>query len=83
MTAKMQAPISIDLKIKITNDDQIGEVTIGMTLGRFATEQELRDRVAKFEKEEMPEGFRMMSKREWFNSIFGQARDEDDDDGSP
>ena len=82
MTKKLQAPISVDLKIKVTNDAQIGEVTIGMPLGRYITEQELRDRVAQFEKEEMPEGFRMMNKREWFNSVFGQCREEDDE-GNP
>lgn len=43
MTTKLQAPITIDLKIKITNDTQIGEVTIGMPMGRYITEQELRD----------------------------------------
>ncbi|MDH5857757.1 hypothetical protein E8K88_01435 [Lampropedia aestuarii] len=83
MTAKLQAPITVDLKIKITNDTQIGEVTIGMPMGRYITEQELRDRVAQFEKEEMPEGFRLMNKREWFDSVFGLCHDGEDDDGNP
>lgn len=75
-----QAPIEIELKINITDGSgKIGTVTIGMALGSYPSEQELRDRVAKFASEEMPSGFRLMNKREWFNNIFGQCRDEDED----
>lgn len=83
MTDKLQAPIEVELKISITNGEgKIGTVTIGMGNGSYPAEQELRDRVAKFVSEEMPEGFRLMTKREWFNNLFGQARDEDED-GNP
>lgn len=79
MTAKMKAPIQIDLKIKITNGSQDGVVTIGMGHACFPTEQEFRDRIAKFADEEMPDGFRLMTKREWFNSLFGQCAEQDED----
>ena len=78
MTQKPQAPIEVDLKISITDGvGKIGTVTIGMGHGAYPTEQELRDRVAKFESQEMPDGFRMMTKREWFNNLFGQCQDQD------
>ncbi|WP_227472696.1 hypothetical protein, partial [Delftia acidovorans] len=48
MTAKMKAPIQIDLNIKITNGSQDGVVTIRMGHACFPTEQEFRDRIAKF-----------------------------------
>lgn len=80
MTQKPQAPIEVDLKISITDGvGKIGTVTIGMGHGAYPTEQELRDRVAKFESQEMPDGFRMMTKREWFNNLFGQCQDQDGD----
>lgn len=80
VTQKLQAPIEVDLKISITDGiGKIGTVTIGMGRGAYPTEQELRDRVAKFASEEMPDGFRLMTKREWFNDLFGQCRDQGDD----
>ena len=80
VTQKLQAPIEVDLKISITDGvGKIGTVTIGMGHGAYPTEQELRDRVAKFESQEMPDGFRMMTKREWFNNLFGQCQDQDGD----
>ena len=80
VTDKLQAPIEVELKINITDGKtKVGTVTIGMGNGSYPTEQELRDRVAKFASEEMPDGFRLMTKREWFNSLFGQAREEDDE----
>lgn len=83
MSEKLQAPIEIELKIGITNGKgQIGTVTIGMGHGSYPTEQDLRERVAKFASEEMPDDFRLMSKREWFNNLFGRCRDEDDE-GNP
>ena len=80
MTQKLQAPIEVDLKISITDGiGKIGTVTIGMGRGAYPTEQQLRDRVAKFASEEMPDGFRLMTKREWFNNLFGQCQDQDGD----
>lgn len=80
---KLQAPIEIDLFIFITNGESTGKVTIGMTKGAYCTEQALRERVAKFEKEEMPEGFRLETKREWFDRTVGKVFDGADDDGKP
>lgn len=80
MAVKLQAPIELELKISIINDDgQQGVATVSMARGRYADEAAIRECVAKFEREGMPDGFRLMTKREWFNSIFGQAREEDED----
>ena len=81
---KLQAPIEVELKIEITDGKhKSGTVTIGMGLGHYPTEQEFRDRVAKFEAEEMPDGFRLKTKREWFDNLVGKAYDGEDDDGNP
>lgn len=79
---KLQAPIEIEIKIAITNGEgTTGTVTMSLPKGRYPTEQEIRECVAEFESEKMPEGFRMQSKREWFNGLFGQCREDDDEDG--
>ena len=80
MSVKIQGPIEVEIKVSITDDEgRHGIATLSMTNGRYPTEQELRNAVAKFEKESMPDGFRMMTKREWFNSVFGQCIDQDED----
>lgn len=76
---KLQAPIEVELKVSITDGVRHGVVTIGMPLGQYIDAGQLRARVEKFNAEEMPEGFRLMTKREWFNSKFGQVREEDED----
>lgn len=81
--AKLQAPIETELKISITDGERLGVVTIWMGVGRFITEQDLRDRLAKFVAEEMPDGFRLQTKREWFDNKFGQCFDGEDEDGEP
>lgn len=81
--ANAQGPVEIDLKLHITDGIQFGEVTIGMSIGHYSDEQSQRDRVAKFVAEEMPEGFRLMSKREWFDMKIGKAYDGQDEDGNP
>lgn len=80
MTQKMHAPIEVELKIKITDGKgKNGVVTIGMGHAYYPTEQEFRDQLEKFVNEDMPDGFRLMTKREWFNSLFGQCAEQDED----
>lgn len=81
MQVKIQGPIEVEIKVSVINaEGHHGEATLGLTKGRYPTEQELRNAVAKFEKESMPDGFRLMTKREWFNSIFGQCHEEGEDE---
>lgn len=76
----LQAPIEVEIKISIKHDNGAqGVATIGMPVGRYPTEEEIRARVAQFAEKEVPDGFRLMTKREWFNATVGQAREEDDD----
>jgi hypothetical protein len=76
---KIQGPVEVELKISITNEEQHGVVTISMGKGRYPTEGELRERVVQFENEEMPTGFRLMTKREWWDSVCPPSYDEDED----
>ena len=81
----LQAPIEVQLAISIINDEtgQAGVATFTMPAGRFHDESSQRAQLAEFEKNHMPTGFRLMTKREWFNSKFGRCMDEVDEDGNP
>lgn len=81
MTVVLQAPITVQLSISIVNDttNQEGEATFSLPRGRFHSEDELRKALKDFEQNHMPEGFRLMTKREWFNTTVGQMPEVDDD----
>lgn len=68
---KIQGPVEVEIKLHIINgEDEIhGEVTIGMGRGIYPTEEQLRARVEKFATEEMPAGYRLMSKQEFWNTL--------------
>ena len=84
MELQLQAPITVQLEIGVINDANgtKGLATFAKGKGRFLTDQELRGVLADFVENHMPEGFRLMTKREWFNEEVGQAV-EMDDDGDP
>lgn len=81
--ARLQAPIECVMKVSIVSDDQSGTVTIGLGKGRIPTEDEVRQVLKRFEAEQMPPGFRLMTKREWFDGVLGEALDGVDEDGEP
>lgn len=62
-------PAEFEMKVFITNDetDQHGRATITLGALEYPSKERIRDRIAKFEKEELNgalEGFRLMTKRE-------------------
>lgn len=68
-------PAEFEMKIFVVNDEtnQTGRVTIGLGLCRYPTKEIVRDRIAKFEAEELKdslEGFRLMTKEETFTTIM-------------
>lgn len=81
----LQAPIEVQLAISVINEStgQMGVATFSMPSGRYHDEASQRAQLAEFEKDHMPEGFRLMTKREWFNSKFGRCLDEVDESGTP
>lgn len=66
---KIQGPVEVELKIHITNGEMSGVATVGMGVGKYPTDQELRDRVEKFAAEEMPDGFRLMERPEYWGFV--------------
>lgn len=79
---KIQGPVEIEIKVYITDGKRRGSATIGMGLGSYSLdEQRMRDRVQKFVDEEMPDGFRLMTKREFFDNKVVPPIPAEDDDG--
>lgn len=77
---KIQGPIEVEIKVSVTNDEGMtGIVTIGLGVGRYPSEAEMKEAIQKFERESMPEGFRLMTKREWWDTVCPPAYEEDED----
>ncbi|MNK70393.1 hypothetical protein D3C87_898110 [compost metagenome] len=63
-------PASIDVLVYITDGaNQQGTATVSFKPGKEITKQDVRDAVAALERDSMPEGFRLMTKREVWNWI--------------
>lgn len=78
---KIQGPIEVELKVNVTNGEGVdGVATIGLGKGRYPSEEEMREALATFERDNLPEGFRLMTKREWFDTVIPPTY-EDDEDG--
>lgn len=77
---KIQGPIEVELKVIVTNGEGVqGVATIGLGKGCYPSEEEMRQAVANFERESMPEGFRLMTKREWWDTVCPKIYEEDED----
>jgi hypothetical protein len=74
---KIVAPIQVEMKVSITDGNVQGVATIGFTAGCFPTEVDMREVLDKFERENMLEGFRLMTKREWWDTICPPRHEED------
>lgn len=65
----LHGPVSLEMDIYITNDEQTGVVTVDVgERGRYASQAYLK---GEFDKvvAELPDGFRPMNKREFFNAL--------------
>jgi hypothetical protein len=77
---KIQGPFEFDIKVSITNGDGVnGVVTISLGKGCYPNEAEMREAIAKVERETLPDGFRLMTKREWWDTLFPPTYEEDED----
>jgi hypothetical protein len=74
-------PVDVELKVHITDGKQRGVATIGMGHGQYPTPEALRQRVAEFARDEIPEGFRLMTKREFWDVLFPPYYADDEDGG--
>lgn len=75
---KIQGPIAVSIEVSITDGKRAGVATIGLGKGHYPTDADMREAVAKFERESMPEGFRLMTKREWWDTVLPPTYEEDE-----
>jgi hypothetical protein len=70
MDYQIHWPASIDVLIYITDGDhQQGTATVSFKPGKEITKQDVREAVAEFERDNMPPGFRLMTKPEVWDWI--------------
>lgn len=79
---KLQGPVIVEIKVGITNGEDSGEATIRLGHGTYPSEAEMRHAVDKLAAFQLPAGFRLMSKREWWDTIV-PPQFETDEDGEP
>ena len=79
---KLQGPIEVEVKVAITNGEDTGVATLGLGKGAYPNEDEIRKAVSDLEKE-LPEGFRLMNKREYWDAIMPPPQQELDEGERP
>lgn len=62
---KMQAPVTVDIRIGITNGQKVGEAVISMPVGMIPTAEAIDQAGRDFELNDLPDGFRLMNKAEF------------------
>ena len=69
---KIQGPVQVKIEVRIIskNGKQNGVATLPMNCFAYPTKEELKKEVARFAENEMPKGFRLMNKKEAFNSAW-------------
>ena len=74
---KVYFPANLNMELMLINEEaeQVAEVTIGLGFGKPATLENVRERIAKFESEELEAlapGFRLPNRREFIERKFSE-----------
>ena len=78
---KLQAPVQVEIKVHITDGESSGVATLTVGAGLYPSEEAIRNAVANFERDNMPDGFRVMSKREFWDELVPPTVEYDEDTG--
>ena len=79
----MNGPAEFNMEVFVINEEkgQTGKVTIGLGVFEYPTPEKVKDRIAKFENEELQtlgEGFRVMDKREAWDLVMQERTGQSD-----
>ena len=66
----LHGPFEIDVRVAITDGKSVGEATVTAKRGHYPEPSEIKASVDAV-LAELPDGYRAMTKREWFDSIYG------------
>jgi hypothetical protein len=73
MSTKFKAPIEANIEVWITDGKRNGKVTVGLGVGDFPTEEKIREAIESLKtSEELPAGFHVMTKREWWDALCAE-----------
>lgn len=77
---KLQAPIEVEIKVSVTDGNGTsGTATVSCGKDNFPTEERMRELLKKIEADMAEQGLRLMTKREWFNTVVPPAVERDED----
>ena len=69
---KYHGPVEVTIEIGITDGDVDGVATVGMAKGVYCSAEDIKRVVDNFAAKQMPEGFRLMTKREWWDAVTAE-----------
>ena len=71
----LQGPVRVQIQIYIMNRREAAGavVTIGMDRGKYPTEKQIRQRVQRYEREQMAEGFELCSRAEFVRQVLRES----------
>ena len=77
---KFHGPIELAMTVSITNGrGTTGPATLGLGRGFYPSEEQMREALKDFQSDGMPEGFRLMSKGEWWDTVIPPTTEEGED----
>jgi hypothetical protein len=77
---KLQAPIEVEIKVSVTDGNGTsGHAVVSCGKGVFPTEEKMRELVKQCEAEVAESGLRLMTKREWFDTVCPPDVERDED----
>ena len=77
---KCYGPFEFEMKLSVCNDEGMqGVATITLGKGQIPTSKDIQETIDKFVRESMPPGFRLMNKREWWDTVLPPQYEEDED----
>lgn len=68
---KLEIPATIDLTVRITNGKTYGEIVVGICCGKYPSDKDISDAIAKAKKEAKKHGFRLVNPDEMWRIILG------------
>lgn len=68
---KLYGPYETSIVIHFTDDEQVASVTVTLSMGHPPSQADIDEAISEAQKE-VPEGFRLLDKSEFFNLMMHQ-----------
>jgi len=67
---KLKGPYETEITVHITDGNNEGKITVGLSLATLPTQEDIDEALAKAKATAEDNGFRLMSKSEFFNTMM-------------